>query len=206
MHRSLLSFMSNSLRGCTSPSLIPCGRRGTACGGGWRTRFLIRVPYTLAPILAPLCQLARFACARYVAVSYQLARPTGYHPPLARSPLFQRKRALLRCTGLPISRTQQLSPTADAVPPLSEKEGFPSLHPPANLPDPAAITHRWRGPPSFRERGLSFVVMSCQLAGPAGYHPPLSRSPLFQRKRALLRCTALQINCGVLLLFCCAKK
>ena len=30
---------------------------------------------------------------RYVAMSYQLAGPGGYHPPLARSPLFQRKRA-----------------------------------------------------------------------------------------------------------------
>ena len=60
-------------------SLLPCGRRGTACGGGWRTQWLMRV-----------CCLV--ACA-YVAVSYQLARPAGYHPPLARSPLFQRKRA-----------------------------------------------------------------------------------------------------------------
>ena len=30
----------------------------------------------------------------------------------------------LRCTALPISRTRRLSPTASAVPPLSEKEGF----------------------------------------------------------------------------------
>ena len=60
----------------------------------------------------------------YVVLSYQSARPAGYHPPLARSPLFQRKRALLRCILLPISRTRRLSPTASAVPPLSKKEGF----------------------------------------------------------------------------------
>ena len=57
-----------------------------------------------------------------------------------------------------------------------------------NQLDPPAITHRWRGPPSFRERGLFFVAVSCQLAGPGGYHPPLTWSPLFQGKRALLRC------------------
>ena len=60
----------------------------------------------------------------------------------------------------------------------------PTLHCPANQLGSPAITHRCRGPPSFRERGLFFVAVSCQLAGPAGYHPPLSRSPLFQRKRA----------------------
>ena len=48
----------------------------------------------------------------------------------------------------------RLSPTAGAVPPLSEKEGFPSLPCPTNKLDPAAITHRCRGPPSFGERGL----------------------------------------------------
>ena len=97
VHQSLLSCMSNSLRVYTSPSLLPCGRRGTACGGGWRTRLLIRVPYMLA-------------CA-------------------------------LRCSIVPICRTRRLSPTADAIPPLSGKEGFPSLHCSANQLDPAAITH-----------------------------------------------------------------
>ena len=74
-----------------------------------------------------------------------------------------------------------------------------TLHCPANQPDPPAITHRWRGPPSLKERGLFFVALlcqsivrfvavSCQSAGPASYHPPLTRSPLFQRKRALVRC------------------
>ena len=33
----------------------------------------------------------------------------------------------------------------------------PTLHYRANQPDPAAITHRCRGPPSFRERGLFCV-------------------------------------------------
>ena len=103
VHHPLPSFMCKFLRGCTSPSLLPCGRRGTACGGGWRTRWLVRVPCILAPILAPLCQLARFACARYVALFCQLAKPADYHPPLTRSPLFQRKRAFLRCTALPIN-------------------------------------------------------------------------------------------------------
>ena len=37
----------------------------------------------------------------------------------------------------------------------------------------------------------AYVAVSCQLAGPSGYHPPLARSPLFQGKRALLCCTAL---------------
>ena len=90
---------------------------------------LVRVPCTLAPILAPLCQLAKFACARYVAVSYQLAGPAGYHPPLSRYPFFQGKRAFLRCNVVPISRTRRLSPTANAVPPLSGKEGFFVHHP-----------------------------------------------------------------------------
>ena len=71
----------------------------------------------------------------------------------------------LRCGVVPISRTRRLSPTADAVPPLSGKEGFASLHCPAN--------------------SLRYGVVLCQSAGPAGYHPPLTRSPLFQRKRAL---------------------
>ena len=66
----------------------------------------------------------------YVAVLCQSARLAGYHPPLMWSPLFQGKRALLRCSIVPISRTRRLSPTAGAVPPLSEKEGFPSLHHP----------------------------------------------------------------------------
>ena len=76
---------------------------------------------------------------------------------------------------------------------------YATLHCLANQPDPPAITHHWRGPPSFRERGLFFVALLCQSivrfvavlcqsAGPAGYHPPLTRSPLFQRKRAYLRC------------------
>ena len=34
VHHPLPSIMSNSLRGCTASSLLPCGRRGTACGGG----------------------------------------------------------------------------------------------------------------------------------------------------------------------------
>ena len=114
VHHPLPSFMCKFLRGCTSPSLLPCGRRGTACGGGWRTRWLIRVPHTLAPILAPLCQLI----VRYVAPPCQSVRLAGYHPPLARFPLFQRKRAFLRCTALPISRTRRLSTTAGAVLPF----------------------------------------------------------------------------------------
>ena len=79
VHHPQSSFYRIDPRACTTPSLLPCGRRGTACGGGWRTQWLMRV-----------CCLV--ACA-YVAVSYQLARPAGYHPPLARSPLFQGKRA-----------------------------------------------------------------------------------------------------------------
>ena len=133
MHHPLPSIMSNSLRGCTSPSLLPCGRRGTACGGGWRARLLIRVPHTLAPILALPCILASIL-----------------------APLCQL--IALRCTVVPTCKTRRLSPTTNVVPPLSGKEGFSSLHHPANQPPPPAITHRWRGPPSFRERGLSFVA------------------------------------------------
>ena len=70
----------------------------------------------------------------------------------------------------------------------------PTLHPPANQLGSPAITHRYRGPPSFRERGLCYVAVSCQLAGPGGYHPPLARSPLFQRKRALLRCSLVPMS------------
>ena len=131
MHHPLPPFYRINPQTCTTPSLLPCGRRGTACGGGWRTRWLIRVPHTLAPILALHC----LSMARYVAVSCQSAGPASYHPPLTRSPLFQRKRAFLRCTALPIncalrctvlpiSRTRRLSPTASAIPPLSGKEGF----------------------------------------------------------------------------------
>ena len=39
----------------------------------------------------------------------------------------------------------------------------PNMHPSANQPDPPAITHHYRGPPSFRERGLFFVALSYQL-------------------------------------------
>ena len=35
----------------------------------------------------------------------------------------------------------------------------------ANQLDPPAITHRYRGPPSFRERGLSFVALLCLWGG-----------------------------------------
>ena len=76
--------------------------------------------YTIAPNNAPPCQ----EIARYVAVSYQSARLAGYHPPLSRSPLYQRKRALLRCTVAPISRTRRLSPTAGAVPLFQRKRAF----------------------------------------------------------------------------------
>ena len=69
----------------------------------------------------------------------------------------------LRCGVVPISRTRRLSPTASAVPPLSEKEGFPTLHDFANQPDPAAITHHYRGPPSFRKRGLLCCALSIVL-------------------------------------------
>ena len=31
---------------------------------------------------------------------------------------------------------------------------------------------------------VRYVAVSCQSAGPASYHPPLPRSPLFQGKRA----------------------
>ena len=145
LHHPLPFFMSNSLRGCTNPSLLPCGRRGTACGGGWRTQWLMRV-----------CCLV--ACA-YVAVSYQLARPAGYHPPLTWSPLFQGKRALLRCSIVPISRTRRLSPTAGAVPPLSEKEGFVVHHAQSSFYriDPRACTN-----PSLLPcgRGLLWCVLS----------------------------------------------
>ena len=100
------------------PSMWKEGDR--VSGGGWRTRWLIRVPHTLAPNNAPLCQ----SIVRYVAVSYQSARPGGYHPPLPWSPLFQGKRALLRCTLMPISRTRRLSPTASAVPLFQRKRAF----------------------------------------------------------------------------------
>ena len=115
LHYPLPSFMSKSLQACTALSLLPCGRRGTACGGGWRTRWLIRVPCIRMPYVAPPCQSAGSG---------------SYHPPLPWSPLFQRKRAFLSCTTLPISHPRRLSPTAGAVPPLSEKEGFASLHHP----------------------------------------------------------------------------
>ena len=60
----------------------------------------------------------------------------------------------------------------------------------ANQLGSPAITHRWRGPPSFRERGLCFVALPCQSIAPyvallcqsailAGYHPPPAWSPLF---------------------------
>ena len=77
--------------------LLPCGRRGTACGGGWRTRYLIRIPCILAPILALYCKSAESAC---------------------------------EC---------------------------PTLQCPANQLGSPAITHRYRGTPSFRERGLFCV-------------------------------------------------
>ena len=107
LHHPLSSFMSKFRRGCSALSLLPCGRRGTACGGGQRTWWLIRVPHTLAPILALLFQLAGFACM------------------------------------------------------------CPTLYCLTNQSDPAAITHRWRGPPSFRERGLCFVALSQLCRKPA---------------------------------------
>ena len=82
MHHSLPSFISTSLRDCTNLSLLPCGRRGTACGGGYRTRWLMTMSRILVLYVAPPCQSVRLA---------------GYHPPLTRSPLFKRKRALVRC-------------------------------------------------------------------------------------------------------------
>ena len=158
----------------------------------------------------------RVPCIRmlYVALPCQSARPGGYHPPLTRSPLFQGKRAFLRCTALPIncalrcivvpiSRTRRLSPIAGAVPPLSEKEGFLVHHPlPSFMSNslrgctfPSLLPCGRRGTAcggGWRTRWLMrvpcirmlYVALSCQLAGPAGYHPPLARYPLFQRKRA----------------------
>ena len=70
------------------------------------------------------------------------------------------------CSVVPISRTQRLSPTAYAVPPLSEKEGFASLHCCANLLDLHAC---------------AYVVLSYQLAGPDGYHPPQAIPPFWER-------------------------
>ena len=48
----------------------------------------------------------------------------------------------LRCGVLPISKTRRLSPTASAVPPLSEKEGFVVHHPQSSFYriDPRACT------------------------------------------------------------------
>ena len=120
MHHPLPSFICKSLRGCTSPSLLPCGRRGTACGGGWRTHWLMRLPCMLAPKYALSCQ----SLASFVLPSCQSATSAGYHPPLPWSPLFQRKRALLRCTTLPISRTRRLSPTAFAIPLFQRKRAL----------------------------------------------------------------------------------
>ena len=69
----------------------------------------------------------------YVALSYHSAGPAGYHPPLSRSPLFQVKRALLRCSVLPICRTRRLSPTAGAVPLFQRKRAFVVHHPPPSF-------------------------------------------------------------------------
>ena len=50
----------------------------------------------------------------------------------------------------------------------------PSLHYLANHPDPPAITHRWRGPPSFRERGLCGAPPTAFFheQGPTSLHYP----------------------------------
>ena len=156
-HHPLPSFHAINPRACTAPSLLPCGRRGTACGGGWRTRLLIRVPCTLAPILA----LPRQSIAHYVPVSCQSARPAGYHPPLPWSPLFHRKRAFVVhhplpsfiCKSLRGCTTPSLLPcgrrgTATAV---EDRElafsleylayECSSLHYLTNQPPPPAITH-----------------------------------------------------------------
>ncbi len=144
-------------------SHLPCGRRGTACSRGWRTWWLVRVR----------CMLA---CA-------------------------------LRCSVVPISQTRRLSPTASAVPPLSEKEGFCVHHPlPSFMSNslrgctfPSLLPCGRRGTAlAVEDRELAgsleylaclrahYVAVSYQLAGSAGYHPPLTRSPLFQRKRAFM--------------------
>ena len=48
----------------------------------------------------------------------------------------------LRCSVVPVSRTRRLSPTANVVPPLSEKEGFPSLHCPNYAESPLSFGRR----------------------------------------------------------------
>ena len=53
-----------------------------------------------------------------------------------------RQPPLLRCTAVPISRTRRLSPTAGAFPPLSGKEGFPSLHCPSYAESPLSFGRR----------------------------------------------------------------
>ena len=48
----------------------------------------------------------------------------------------------LRCGVLPISQTRRLSPTAGAVPPLSEKEGFSLLQCPSYAESPLSFGRR----------------------------------------------------------------
>ena len=138
-------------------------------------------------------------CARNVAVSCQSARPAGYHPPLTWSPLFQRKRALLRCSVhslLSLASSHELARTqasfhVEGGGPLAVEDGelASSLeYPTYSLP---SLT-------LYCQSIVRYVAVLCQLVEPGGYHPPLTRSPLFQGKRAFLRCTALPINCATL--------
>ena len=71
----------------------------------------------------------------------------------------------LRCSVLPISRTRRLSPTASAVPPLSEKEGFYVHH-----PLPSFMSNSLRGCtfPSLLpcgRRGTALAVEDGELGG-----------------------------------------
>ena len=156
-------------------------------GGGWRTRWLIRVPHTLAPNNAPLCQ----SIVRYVAVSYQSARPAGYHPPLPWSPFFQGKRAFLRCTAHFLHPCKRATSLHYLKPPSMWKEGdrlrWRIENSLAHESTPHTRSHLWH---CTANQLRAYVAVLCQSARLAGYHPPLPWSPLFQRKRALLRYTA----------------
>ena len=107
-------------------------------GGGWRTRWLMRVPYTLAPNSTTHLTSAngakkppsmwkegdRLRWRIENSLTHKNSLHTRTHP----------------CTALPINCS--------------------TLHYPANQLDPPAITHHYRGPPSFRERGLLRALLT----------------------------------------------
>ena len=80
-------------------------------GGGWRTRWLIRVPCMLAPKYA----LLRQSIASYVALPYQSPRPAGYHPPQAVPPLSKKEGFVVH---YPLPSLHAINPRARTTPSL----------------------------------------------------------------------------------------